>query len=116
MSTVVFILYAGIVAFASLRPGIDGGIEHLDKVTHLLVYYIFAVLGYRALKARSYYLYVCLGIIAYGGLLEVVQSHLPDVRPDDDHGYRSYFAEFLWALRNQGVRPIIEASSGRGKA
>lgn len=77
MSTVVFILYAGIVAFASLRPGIDGGIEHLDKVTHLLVYYIFAVLGYRALKARSYYLYVCLGIIAYGGLLEVVQSYIP---------------------------------------
>ena len=38
MSTVVFILYAGIVPFASLRPGIDGGIEHLDKVTHLLVY------------------------------------------------------------------------------
>ena len=40
MQTVVFILYAGIVALASLRPGIDGGNEHLDKVTHLLVYYL----------------------------------------------------------------------------
>ena len=77
MNTVVFILYAGVVTFASLRPGIDGGIEHLDKLTHLLAYYIFAVLGYRALKARRYYLHLCLGIIAYGGLMEVAQSYMP---------------------------------------
>jgi VanZ family protein len=57
--------------------GIDGGIEHLDKRTHLLAYYIFAVLGYRVLKARRYYFHVCLGIIAYGGLMEVVQSYMP---------------------------------------
>ena len=77
MSTVVFILYAGVVAFVSLRPGMGSGVEHLDKVTHLLVYYIFAVLGYRALKGGRNYTYVCLGIIAYGGLLEVVQSYMP---------------------------------------
>ena len=77
MNSLVFILYAGIVTFASLRPGIGGGIEHMDKLTHLLAYYIFAVLGYRILKARGYYLYVCLGIIAYGGLMEVAQSYMP---------------------------------------
>ena len=29
----------------------------MDKVVHLLVYYIFAVLGYRALANKAYYLY-----------------------------------------------------------
>jgi VanZ family protein len=77
MHTIVFIVYAGIVAVASLYPGGDEGIEHLDKVVHLLVYYIFAVFGYRMLANKQYYLYLCLGIIIYSGLIELGQSYIP---------------------------------------
>ncbi len=51
--------------------------EHLDKVVHLLVYYIFAVLGYRLLANKRHYLYMCLGIVAYSGLIELGQSYIP---------------------------------------
>jgi VanZ family protein len=49
----------------------------MDKVVHLLVYYIFAVLGYRSLANKGNYVYMCLAIIAYGGLLELGQSYIP---------------------------------------
>ena len=77
MHTIVFILYAGIVGVVSLYPGGDGSVDHLDKVAHLLVYYIFAVFGYRMLANKRYYLYLCLGIITYSGLIELGQSYIP---------------------------------------
>jgi VanZ family protein len=77
MQSLIFFAYAGIVALISLRPGGDATIDPLDKVVHLLVYYIFAVFGYRALQNKRYYPYLCLGIIAYGGLLELGQSYVP---------------------------------------
>ena len=77
MNVVVFALYAVLVAFVSLREGTGGGGQYLDKLMHLLVYYIFAVVGYRAIRAGRGYWLVCLGIIAYGGLLEVAQSYTP---------------------------------------
>jgi VanZ family protein len=77
MHTIVFIVYAGIVAVTSLYPGGVQSAEHLDKVVHLLVYYIFAVLGYRMLANKRDYLYVCLGIVAYSGLIELGQSYIP---------------------------------------
>ena len=77
MHLIVFVIYAGIVAATSLSPGSDGPVDNLDKVVHLLVYYIFAVLGYRALENKQYYPYVCLGIIAFGALLEWGQSYVP---------------------------------------
>ena len=77
MHTIVFIVYAGIVAVTSLSPGGNQGVEHLDKVVHLLVYYIFAVLGYRMLANKRYYLYLCLGIVVYSGMIELGQSYIP---------------------------------------
>ena len=77
MHTIVFIVYAGIVAFTSLYPGGSQSVEHLDKVVHLLVYYIFAVLGYRMLANKRHYLYMCFGIVAYSGLIELGQSYIP---------------------------------------
>ena len=77
MQSLIFFAYAGIVALISLRPGGDVCIDPLDKVVHLLFYYIFAVFGYRALQNKRYYPYLCLGIIAYGGLLELGQSYIP---------------------------------------
>ena len=77
MQSLIFLAYAGIVAMTSLRPGGDVSIDPLDKVVHLLVYYIFAVFGYRALQNKRHYPYLCLGIIAYGALLELGQSWIP---------------------------------------
>jgi VanZ family protein len=77
MQSLIFIVYAGIVALISLRPGGESSIDPLDKVVHLLVYYIFAVFGYRALQNKRYYPYLCVGIIAYGALLELGQSYVP---------------------------------------
>lgn len=73
----VFFCYAGLVTFLSLRPLGDSGIQHFDKLMHLLVYYIFAVFGYRMLRSKRHYWLLCLGIIAYGGILEVAQSRFP---------------------------------------
>lgn len=77
MHVIAFILYAGIVAASSLSPGGDVRFESLDKVVHLLVYYIFAVLGYRALQKKRQYPLLCFGIIVYGALLEFGQSYVP---------------------------------------
>lgn len=79
MHTIAFYIYAGIVAVTSLYPSGDDkvGIEHLDKVVHLLIYYIFAVLGYRMLTDKRFYPYICIGIIAYSGLIEIGQSYIP---------------------------------------
>lgn len=77
MHTLAFLIYAAVVALTSLYPGGGTSTEHLDKIVHLLVYYIFAVFGYRMLANKRYYLYVCLGIIAYSGLIELGQSYIP---------------------------------------
>jgi len=79
MHTIVFFIFAGIVALTSLSPSGDDnvGIAHLDKVVHLLTYYIFAVLGYRMLTDKKFYPYLCIGIIAYSGLIEIGQSYIP---------------------------------------
>ena len=77
MHTTAFIVYAAIVTVTSLLPAGDQGVEHLDKVVHLLVYYIFAVLGYRMLTNKRHYLYMCAGIVAYSGLIELMQSYIP---------------------------------------
>lgn len=52
-------------------------INNMDKVVHLLVYYIFAVLAYRTLENKQHFPYMCLGVIAYGALLELGQSYIP---------------------------------------
>jgi VanZ family protein len=77
LHTIVFFCYAGLVTVLSLRPLGDSGIQHFDKLMHLLVYYIFAVFGYRMLKSKRHYWLLCLGIIAFGGILEVAQSQFP---------------------------------------
>jgi VanZ family protein len=77
MHTLIFIAYAAIVAVTSLRPGDGVSIDPMDKVVHLLVYFVFALLGYRALANKTYYLHMCLGIVAWGALMEIGQSWIP---------------------------------------
>jgi VanZ family protein len=77
VNSLVFVFYAVLVAFVSLRPMSGATIEPWDKVLHLVIYAVFAVLGYQALKEGRRYFYVCLGIIAYSALIEVGQSYMP---------------------------------------
>lgn len=78
MHTAVFVIYTLLVTYLSLRQiDVGIGIEPWDKLVHLLMYYIFAVFGYRALKEGRGYWLLCLGIIAYGVLLEFAQAYTP---------------------------------------
>lgn len=74
MNMIVFAAYAGLVAFVSLQPSTGPSIEPWDKVQHLVVYFLFAVLGYRVTRERRGFLLLCLAIVVYSGLLEIAQS------------------------------------------
>ena len=77
MRILVFIAYAVFVTFVSLRPMDGTGVGDWDKVGHLVLYFIFALLGYRVVSSSKHYLYLCIGIVVYSGLMEFAQSFLP---------------------------------------
>lgn len=76
-STVMFVSYAVVVAILSLQPGDGSSIGPYDKVAHVLTYGIFALLAHRLNFSGRQFMYVCIGIVAYSGLLEVAQSFVP---------------------------------------
>jgi VanZ family protein len=76
-STVVFVSYALLVTFASLQPSAGSFIGPYDKAAHFITYGIFALLAYRITAPGRHYWSVCIGIVAYSGLLEVAQSFVP---------------------------------------
>ena len=77
MNILAFITYTCFVTFASLRP-MDGiAIGNWDKVGHIALYFVFALLGYRVVSNPRHYLLLCLGIVVYGGLMELAQSFTP---------------------------------------
>jgi VanZ family protein len=76
-STAFFVSYAMLVAFLSLQPGDGSFIGSYDKVAHFLTYSIFAALAHRMRLADRHYVLVCIGVVAYSGLLEVAQSFVP---------------------------------------
>ena len=47
-----------------------------DKTNHLLAFSVLALLGFRAYPGR--WTVVILGLLAYGGLIEILQSFTPD--------------------------------------
>ena len=49
----------------------------MDKVVHLLTYAVFTVLGYRVKSSEPGFIYICIGIVVFSGLMEVVQSFTP---------------------------------------
>jgi VanZ family protein len=73
----VFAMYALLVAFASLSPGTGVSIESWDKLAHFLSYGLFAILGFGLAGSRRGYFFLCLGIVAFSGLMEVGQSFVP---------------------------------------
>lgn len=74
MNRIVFAAYAAFVGFMSLQPSTGPSIAPWDKLQHFAVYFAFALLGYRLIRSPRGFLLVCLGIIAYSGLLEFAQS------------------------------------------
>lgn len=73
----VLVFYTAFVTFASLRPMNSASFEPWDKLGHLVLYGIFAMLGYRVFRQPRAYLSVCIAIVVYSGLMEVVQSFMP---------------------------------------
>ena len=77
MNQLIFLLYAALVTYGSLKPMDSVTLEPWDKLAHFLMYLVFAVLGYRVVRRQSAYQYLCVGIVVYSGLLELIQSQLP---------------------------------------
>jgi VanZ family protein len=77
MNIVAFIIYTGFVTYASLRPMDGVSIGNWDKIGHLTLYFVFAVIGYRMVSKPKHYLFLCIGIVVYGGLMELAQSYMP---------------------------------------
>ncbi len=81
MNFFLFIGYGCLVCFVSLmslQSISDFSIAHLDKLFHLITYTIFTVLGYRVANSKSGFLYICIGIVIFSGLIEILQSLMPD--------------------------------------
>lgn len=76
-SITIFIAYAIGAAFFSLQPGSGVSLDPYDKVAHFLTYGVFAGLAYRMNLSFRRFIYVCVGIIVYGGALEYAQSYVP---------------------------------------
>jgi len=77
VNTLVLVAYALLVAVLSLRPADSTEIGSWDKLLHLVTYAIFAVLALRATGTSRGFVVACLGVMVYGGLLEVAQSYVP---------------------------------------
>lgn len=69
--------YALGVAFVSLRPVDTSSLNSLDKVFHLAIYALFALIASRAVRQETAFQLVCVAIVAFGGILEVLQSAVP---------------------------------------
>jgi VanZ family protein len=73
----VFMAYGLLIIIFSSRPVIALPLGQWDKLGHFLAYGLFAVLAFFIVKTRKSYLWLCLGIIVYSGLLEVLQYYIP---------------------------------------
>lgn len=81
LNTFAFVAYAVLVTYLSLDtlpPVAVLAIPHMDKVIHMLTYFVFAVLGYRMVATRKGFVAMSAGIAAYSGLMEIAQSLNPD--------------------------------------
>jgi VanZ family protein len=78
MKIAVFITYAALITFVSLRPTADLPEVYISQVLHLIAYAVFAWLGYLAASgSHKVFHFLCAGIVTWGGILEVIQSQLP---------------------------------------
>jgi VanZ family protein len=76
MKWLIFFAYAALTTYVSLAPAGGQGLPLWDKAMHFTVYAIFAVLGSQLCRRPGQIAWVSLAILAYGGLLEVIQSFI----------------------------------------
>ena len=83
----IFSGYAVLITSLSLDP-FSSEIQYgSDKLAHFFAYFVFASLAVIVVRDKRQYMFCCLLIVLYGGLLEIAQSFLP---------YRSMsFLDFL---------------------
>ena len=75
---VIFALYALLMIYLSLMPTVTAvGVTHADKVGHLLAYAIFTLLALFAAENRRQFFQCCLFIVAFGLVMECLQSMIP---------------------------------------
>lgn len=77
MRGITLLVYAVFIACVSLMPVGGGGVGQWDKAAHLAMYGLFALLGYWAVRQPRPFFFLCIGIVAYGGLMEILQSLTP---------------------------------------
>lgn len=53
-------------------------IEHVDKLYHFIAYGIFTLFAFRIFRTKTFFYIICIGIVAYSGLMEIGQSLVPD--------------------------------------
>ncbi len=78
VNTALFLGYAGVVGILSLSSSAGVAADNWDKLAHFLCYALFAILAYRVNPRSPVFPALCVGIIAFGGLLEYGQSLTPD--------------------------------------
>ena len=78
-----WLFWAGVVAVSLVSvtprdqlPPI--GIDLWDKLQHVLAYAVLSGLAGQAYAARKYLAHLFLGLVALGGVLEVIQSFIPN--------------------------------------
>lgn len=77
MNLLLFLGYTVLVGVLSLQADAGVAPDNWDKVAHFLCYALFAILAYRVNPRSPAFPALCLGIVAFGGLLEYGQSLTP---------------------------------------
>lgn len=73
----IFALYCVIVTYLSLSTGTGSDIGEYDKLAHFVTYAIFTLLASAVARSQKHFVFMCLVIMAYGGILEIGQSFVP---------------------------------------
>jgi len=105
---VLFAILLGVVMTFALMPD-DGepGPPHVDKLQHIMGFVILTISGLLAFP-RSDKVMLALGLLAYGGLIEVLQSFTETRHAEwadlgaDALGILLAYGLMLWGGRRQG--------------
>ncbi|ODS22743.1 hypothetical protein AB835_12450 [Candidatus Endobugula sertula] len=76
INTSIFIGYSLLITLLSLKPHVPiENIPYNDKGAHLIAYAVFTLLAWRINSWSPLFNHMVIGIIMYGGLIEVLQSY-----------------------------------------
>ena len=73
----LLLVYALLVAYASLRQGSGAIVEPWDKAGHLGTYAVFAAIAFAGYGPGRRFILLAAAIVLYSALLEVAQGAIP---------------------------------------